>query len=327
MHILNTFPIFREYEAVMRGRLPRGFTLEYRSQEDESAILEALPQVEFLISNRFTRAYAERCGRLRLLHTPGAGLDKVDLTAIPSGVRLCQSFGHGTSIAEHVLMVSIALIRGLFRADAALRKGTWLAPQFDPDVGLLEPLSGKTAVVLGTGEIGRAVAASFRPLQVRTIGINRAGKPGGEHFNETHALSALLRILPMADVLVVAVPLDVATRGLIGERELNALKRPAYLVNVARGPVVDEAALYAALASGRLAGAAIDVWYNYPPPGSSVQLPSRLPFAALENVIMTPHISGVARTTFDNRVEDLLFNIDALTTGRPLRNEVRLGNG
>jgi phosphoglycerate dehydrogenase-like enzyme len=324
MHILNTFDIFRQYEPVMRKRLPADCRLDFRSQEDESTILDLLPRVDILISNRFTWDYAERCQRLQLLHTPGAGLDKVALDAIPPGVRLCQSFGHGVSIAEHVIMVSIALMRRLFFLDRNLRTGKWLAPQFNPDAGLLEPLSRKTAAVLGTGEIGKAVAVKLRAFGVRVLGINRTGRSGGEDFDETLPVSDLLRILPAADVLVVAVPLDSTTRGLVGRRELSAMKIPAYLVNVARGPVVDEEALFRALSSGRLAGAAIDVWYNYPPPGSSTQLPSRFPFADLENVIMTPHISGVAKTTFDNRVEDILFNIEALSKGRPLRNEVRL---
>jgi phosphoglycerate dehydrogenase-like enzyme len=324
MHILNTFPIFHDYEELMRRRLPAAFTLEFRSQEDEPAILDALPGVDVLISNRFTCEYAARCDRLLLLHTPGAGLDKVDLAAIPPDVRLCQSFGHGESIAEHVIMVSIALLRRLFRADRLLRDGTWLSPVFNPGAGLLEPLGGKTAVILGTGEIGKSVAAAFKALHVRTVGVNRTGGSRGIAFDETRPIVELLHVLPAGDVLVVAVPLEASTRGLIGARELDAMRPSAFVVNVARGPVVDEEALYTALAAHRLAGAAIDVWYHYPAPGTWVQIPSRFPFRDLENVIMTPHISGVARTTFDNRVEDLLFNIEALAKGGPLRNEVRL---
>ena len=199
-----------------------------------------------------------------------------------------------------------------------------MAPQADPAEGLLEPLSGKTVVILGTGEIGRSVAAKCRVFEMRTIGINRTGSSVGSVFDGVHPLSGMAAVLPEADVLVVSVPLEQATRGLIGTTELEAMKPSALLINVARGPVVDEEALYRALCRGRLAGAAIDVWYDYPPPGSSFRMPSRFPFRELDNVIMTPHISGVARSTFDRRVEDLLFNIEAFAAGRPLRHEVRL---
>jgi phosphoglycerate dehydrogenase-like enzyme len=322
--ILNTFPIFCQYESLIRNRLAGDYRIFFTSQENESEILDLLPETDILISNRFTRAYGERSRRLRLLHTPGAGLDKVDIAAIPPGVRLCQSFGHGISIAEHVIMVMLALIRRLYFVDRSLREGKWVAPQMDAAVGLLEPLYGKTIAIVGTGEIGTAVADKCRAFGTRTIGINRTGRSAGPGFDEIWPLSDLLRILSVADVVIVAVPLDASTHGLIGARELNTMKSPAYLVNVARGPVVDEEALFRALSDGKLAGAAIDVWYDYPPPGSNVRTPSRFPFSKLDNVIMTPHISGVARTTFDHRVQDLLFNIEALSAGRPLRNEVKL---
>ena len=324
MLILNTFRIFRQYEPLMRERLGDSHRLLYASQEDEPGILELLPQVEILVSNRFTKEYGERCPRLGLLHTPGAGLDKIDLAAIPPGVRLCQSFGHGPSIAEYVIMAMIALLRRLLRIDRSLRDGKWMAPQADPAEGLLEPLSGKTVTILGTGEIGRAVAGKCRAFEMRTIGINRTGRACGAAFDEVRPLSELAAVLPGADVLVVSVPLEKGTRGLIAARELEAMKASALLVNVARGPVVDEEALFRALSGGKLAGAAIDVWYDYPPPGSNFRVPSRFPFRKLDNVIMTPHISGVARSTFDRRVEDLVFNIEAFASGRPLRHEVRL---
>ncbi len=327
IQILNTFPIFCRYDSIMRDRLGGGYGIHFCSQDNEQEILGLLPSTEILISNKFTRAYGNCSHRLQLLHTPGAGLDKIDFSAIPEGVRVCQSFGHGPSIAEHVIMVALALNRRLYFVDRCLREGRWVAPQMDPVIGLVEPLHGKTVAILGTGEIGSAVAERCRIFGMRTIGFNRAGKSALPVFEEVRPVSELLRAISCADFLVVAVPLDTSTRGLIGDKELAAMKPGAFLINVARGPVVDEEALFRALSENRLAGAAIDVWYNYPPPGSSVCVPSRFPFSELENVIMTPHISGVARTTFDLRVQDLLFNIEALSAGRALRHEVRTAAG
>jgi phosphoglycerate dehydrogenase-like enzyme len=277
IQVLNTFQLFCQYEPMMRARLAGDYRVLYCSQENESEILAILPDTEILISNKFTRAYRECSHRLRLLQTPGAGLDKVDFAAIPPGVRVCQSFGHGLSIAEHVIMVMLVLIRRLYHVDRNLRKGKWISPQLDPAVGLLETLCGKTVVILGTGEIGTVVAEKCLAFGMRTVGFNRTGTSAGAGFKEVWPISGLLPNISRADVLVVAVPLDASTRGLIGAGEIDAMKTGAYLVNVARGPVVDEESLFRALSQKRLAGAAIDVWYDYPPPRGKRPCPVPFP--------------------------------------------------
>ncbi|MFD1214915.1 NAD(P)-dependent oxidoreductase, partial [Arthrobacter sp. GCM10027362] len=131
----------------------------------------------------------------------------------------------------------------------------------------------------------------------------------------------LPRLLAQSDVLAVTVPLSAETEGLIGAAELGLMKPTAVLVNVARGPVVDQAALYAALAGGALAGAALDVWWGAPEPGRTP--PADFPFADLENVILTPHHSGHARSTFEGRAADIAVNIARLAGGLELCNVVR----
>jgi phosphoglycerate dehydrogenase-like enzyme len=185
---------------------------------------------------------------------------------------------------------------------------------------------GKTVVVLGTGEIGVHVAARCRPLGLRLIGVNRSGlAPEEGEFDEIRASTALDETLTQADFLVVAVPLNEDTRGLIDARRLDLMKKEAFLIAIARGPVVDEAALYSALEGRRIAGAAIDVWYRYPRSAGEVTPPSSFPFEQLPNVIMTPHSSGMTTTTFDRRVDDIVDNIERLESGEPLHDVVAFG--
>jgi phosphoglycerate dehydrogenase-like enzyme len=121
--------------------------------------------------------------------------------------------------------------------------------------------------------------------------------------------------------VVVSAPLTAATTGLIGAPQLRALGADGVLINVGRGPLVVEGDVYEALRDGQIAAAALDVWYNYPGPGGN-GAPSRMPFAELSNVLMTPHSSGITRDTFVGRVDDIAANIGRLDRGEPLQNVV-----
>ena len=130
------------------------------------------------------------------------------------------------------------------------------------------------------------------------------------------------RLLTEAEIVVVTVPLTPETVGMIGGKELAAMRREAILINVSRGPVVNEAALYAALTTQRIAGAALDVWWSYPVDGAEGR-PSTLPFDQLHNVLVTPHSSGITMETYMRRIEDIAANIHRWVKGVPLANVVR----
>ena len=132
------------------------------------------------------------------------------------------------------------------------------------------------------------------------------------------------RLLRECDVAVVSAPLNQRTEGMIGAPQLQALGPDGVLINVGRGLLVQERALYDALAGGVIRAAAIDVWYRYPA-GDDVSAPGTMPFADLPNLLMTPHSSGVTRDTFSGRVDDVVTNIGRLQRGEPLRNVVHGG--
>jgi len=290
------------------------------SARDED-VAPLLPGAEVIVTGKFTRAMAEQADALRLIQTPGAGLDGIDLTAVPPGTAVCNVFGHERGIAEYAFMTMAALNRRLFRLDHELRAGDWSAYVGPP----LPELQGRTLAIIGLGRIGAEIARWGRFLDMRVIAVTRT--PNREQAAQlgmawVDGLAALPRALGEADFVVIAAPLDAATRGLIGRAELAAMKPDAFLINVARGPIVDETALYEALRDRQIAGAAIDVWYRYPD-GINPSLPSALPFHELDNVIMTPHIAGATDATFSYRWSVINENIRRLGAGESLLNVVK----
>ena len=259
---------------------------------DEAGIVAKLSQVDVLVTLAFTREMAGVAKRLKLVQVPGAGLDRIDRSALPEGVALANVYGHETGIAEYVLGAMLALTRDFTRLDAGLRRGTW---ESQWAVGAKTPapwpeLAGKTLGILGYGRIGQCLARRARAFDMTVTAIRRdAGAL------DPHAIvggpGALADVLAGADYLAITLPLTSETRGLLGERELRSMKPTAILVNVSRADIVDDDALYAALAERRIAGAALDVWYRYPA-SAGPTLPARRPFHELPNVLMTPHVSG-----------------------------------
>jgi phosphoglycerate dehydrogenase-like enzyme len=162
---------------------------------------------------------------------------------------------------------------------------------------------------------------------MRITAVRRAAPPGAadglDSLTGPEGLDALLR---QADYLAVTVALTPSTRGLLGERELRLMKPTAFLVNVARAEIIDEAALYRALAERRIAGAALDVWYRYPAEPAPC-LPSRLPFHELANVLMTPHVAGWTDGMLAARAELIAENIHRTARGEPPLNRVEPAHG
>ena len=179
---------------------------------------------------------------------------------------------------------------------------------------------------LGFGHIGAASWKLLEAFGAEGIAVTRTGSVDAN----AHGLrwagrnQDLPKALEESDVLVISTPLTQATTGIIGKRQLEALGPQGLLVNVARGPVVQEEDLYTALKHRCLAGAAIDVWYQYPA-ADGLGKPSTLPFESLNNVILTPHSSAVTEETFRGRSQEIIENINRIATGRPVRNVVMAG--
>ncbi|OKJ96634.1 2-hydroxyacid dehydrogenase [Streptomyces sp. CB02400] len=288
---------------------------------DAARLSEAVADIDVYVGSKLSPEDARRARRLRLVHVVGAGYDGIPLDALHPGVTVATTHHHGRSIAEHVLMSVLMLSRDVLGADRALRAGRWRNVAVDPGLPFGTTLHGRRVGIIGFGETGTEVARLCQAVGLRVRAVRRdpsAPFPADLRPDWVGGDDRLPELLADSDVVVVTVPLGPATRGLIGPAELKAMGPDALLVNVARGPVVQEEALYEALGSGTIAGAALDVWWSGPP-----DAPSRLPFQDLPNVLMTPHHSGHTADTFAARATEIAENIDRLERGDALTNVVR----
>ncbi|HUB45248.1 MAG TPA: 2-hydroxyacid dehydrogenase [Acetobacteraceae bacterium] len=294
--------------------------------DDEAGILEHLPDTDVLVSMGFSAGMAAAAPNLRLVQVPGAGLDRIDRTAIRPGLWLANAYGHETGIAEYILGAMIALTRSFARLDRNLRRGHWESQwAVGTDAPPLWPeLAGKTLGIVGFGRIGQAVARRAAAFDMRICAVRRqaqAEAPDGVDF--VAGPDRIGDVLRSADHLAVTLSLSPETRGLMTEIRLRTMKPGAFLINVARAEIFDEAALYEALASHRLGGAALDVWYRYPTaPGPLA--PADLPFEELENVIMTPHVSGWTDGMLHARARIIAENIERTARGEAPINAVTI---
>jgi phosphoglycerate dehydrogenase-like enzyme len=292
---------------------------------DEAGIVPRLSEVDVLVTLAFNREMAGSAKRLKLVQVPGAGLDRIDRSALPMGAALANAYGHEVGIAEYVIGAMLALTRSFGQIDPALRRGTWVSQWgvASPAPAAWPELAGKTLGILGYGRIGQALARRARAFDMEVCAIRRdVTRAGAEGLSLLGGPEALDEVLRRADYLAVTLSLSDQTRGLIGARELALLKPTARLVNVARAEIVDEDALYRVLADGRIAGAALDVWYRYPKePGPT--LPARRPFHGLANVLMTPHVSGWIEGMLEARAKLIAENIERTARGEPPLNLIR----
>jgi phosphoglycerate dehydrogenase-like enzyme len=303
---------------------PPGVELRIETDHERALALRDWPQVlvdggppeELLDGERLERVvvpYAGLGARLRgyLLSRPH--------------LRAHNSHFNDAMVAQHVVALLLAVANRVVWNDAALRRGDWGPPErTTPGRGVF--LRGKRALLLGYGSIARAAAPALRALGLELVAFRRRPAPGGEVPQVGR--DGLLEALAGADVVLCTLPLTDETRGLIGERELAALKETAILVNVGRGAVIDEEALYRTLAEGRVFGAGLDVWWVYPrgEEERSATPPSRFPFADLPNVVMTPHSANDLMGWRTAAARDVLDTVAALTRGEE-RNLVDVAAG
>ncbi|MDX3227962.1 2-hydroxyacid dehydrogenase [Streptomyces sp. ME19-01-6] len=321
MRIMLNHPILSRFtERLKTGTEGRHEWLE-ASEWDAERITEAFADIDVYVGSRLAEDDARQARRLRLVHVVGAGHDGIPLEALGPEVTVANTHHHGRSIAEHVLMCVLMLSRRVLAADQELRAGRWRNVAVDATLPFGDTLRGRRVGVIGFGETGTEIGRLCQAVGMGVRAVRRdpsAPLPDDLRPDWVGGAERLPELLADSDIVVVTVPLGPATRGLIGPAELATMGRHALLVNVARGPVVQEEALYEALSAGTIAGAALDVWWAGPP-----LAPSRLPFHALPNVVMTPHNSGHTEETFAARATDIAANINRLEQGNPLTNVVR----
>jgi phosphoglycerate dehydrogenase-like enzyme len=323
LHVIVADRLLGRFSDVLEDGLD-GVHWTYCDRFDDRKIVEALATAQVLVTSRVTDEMAAAAPLLRFVNAAGAGTDGIARDALAPEVVVANVFEHDTSIAEHVLMAMLAMSRSLTRIDESLRRGVWVNPAVDSSAALPKTLAGRVVGLVGYGHIGQAVAKVARSLDMRVVASRRrpelsADDPLLDHIG---GVEDLKDIAARSDFLVVVVPLDNGTESLIDAEVIAAMPSDAVLINVARGPVVDEDALYDALVEGRIGGAALDVWYAPPGMEGATSMPSSRDFGSLSNVLLTPHVSGVTDDTFRRRAREISANIGRFRAGEQPHNVV-----
>jgi phosphoglycerate dehydrogenase-like enzyme len=282
---------------------------------------EVAAEADILVTNIWRGDYPP-APQLRLVQSVATGIDLIDLAALPKGVPICNAFGHQTAIAEYIVMTWLALHHRLFEIAGEFReRASWQSSWVQSGVPHGE-VRGSTLGIIGYGRVGREVARRAAPFGAHIVAANRSLRDADRDVERIFPLTELDQMLPLCDAVAICTALGPETTGLLDARRLALLKPSAFLINIARGPVIDEDALYAALRDGKIGGAAIDVWWDYPTAAEPNRRGSRHPFHELPNIIVTPHNSGWTQGMVRRRWDEIAENIGRFARGEALINIV-----
>lgn len=263
-----------------------------------------------------TPEFLERAESLVWVQSHSAGVERyLALERLAKNDRIVLTnmrAAHGPAIADHSFAMLLTLTRNLRAFDAAQREGLW---ERDAEGARPIALQGRTMLVVGLGGIGSEVAQRAHGFGMRVIGTRRSDAPSAEWIERVGRPEDLLGMLPEADVVAVCVPLTPETEGMFDARAFSAMKPGSYLINIARGRIVRTDALLAALRSGRLAGACLDVTDPEP-------LPEGHPLWSEPNVVITPHVASDAELTEERALSLMVENLRRFDAGEPLLNVV-----
>lgn len=270
-----------------------------------------------VISGLWRNDLLERATRLRFIQSIGAGTDQFSREALAKhGIRLASARGvNARAVSEHAMALILALSRRLPEARDNQAKRVWRG-MIGERAQREDELGSKTLLVVGLGQIGGRLAQLAKAFEMRVLGLRRDPTAGAGHADAVHAMGELKALLPQADFVALTCPLTKETENLMDAEAFAQMKPSAYLVNVARGRCVDEAALVKTLAARHIAGAGIDVTAEEPPSAAS-------PLWAMEHVLITPHTAGETRAYEDNVLAIMQENLERLWRGETsLRNQI-----
>jgi phosphoglycerate dehydrogenase-like enzyme len=317
-----------EAEARLNAAVPAGWTLHMVKAPTVSdgdggtppsgESLEAIAEAEAYFGFGISKPLFAAAKKLKWVHSAAAWVGSMLYPEmLASDVILTNSAGiHAIPIAEHAVAGVLSLVRGLDIAMELQRERAWKRDAFLSGTSVVREIGGLRALIIGAGGLGRALGTRLSALGVHCTGVRRRveqGVPAG--FERIVGPTEWKALLPETDILAICAPATAETKALVGSAELDRLPKNAIVVNVARGVLLDEAALVARVKSGALRGAVLDVFAKEP-------LPADSPLWDLRSVILTPHVSGVTNRFWDREAELVVGNWTAYDRGERMRNVV-----
>lgn len=307
-------------------RLDTGIEIMSPKTFDEEAILQALPEADVIMGGLLTESVVSNAGHIKFAQIPWTGVDSLDFEMLNQhNLIVCNSHSNSSIVAEHAVALAFALAKKLPYHDRMMRTGNW--NRLSPEGNLISPFS-KTLVkskitFIGYGAISRCIHQFLAPFQPIVSTVTKSGE--NKHAADaitTYKVSDICLAVAEADLVFVCAPLTTATRNLVDQNVFEAMPEDSLIINVARGAIVSEKALFKALFEKTIAGAAIDTWYQNPVAGRAQNFPSdNYDFQSLDNLVMSPHRAGYCDSGFPH-LDDAIENLNRCMNDSPLINVV-----
>ncbi|MHA1917619.1 MAG: 2-hydroxyacid dehydrogenase [Candidatus Ranarchaeia archaeon] len=315
-------------KAIKKKLLENGIEEVNVVWKDTEKFKELIKDVEVVITEFASRDILKNGNLLKLIHSSYRGINGIDLQAAKEfGLIVCNTSSNIVATAEHTFALMLSCAKEIVISDRKFRNDKWEYGYWSDHYSTL--LKGKKLAIIGLGSIGLALAKRALAFDMEVFGIRRSGEqiPGIKVYKPNE----LNVVLKSADFVIVTLPLTKNTIGFIGNTEFEEMKNSAIFVNISRGKIVDQEALFNALKEKKIAYAGIDVWYNYPKERINLskekQSPSDFPFRELENVVMTPHRGGFVKESAIKAVNQVVENVLNYKEGKKLNNIINLELG
>ena len=329
MKVLFCHRVTPELKAHYSSSLPEELELIYPENLSETNLLQYAADIDIVVGYKFSREFLSGAKKLIHIQVPWTGAESLDYNLLKEYPHLTVSNSHSNSlaIAEHAVALLVSTAKNIVYRDSFMRKGDW-TPRYNDITS--QWLTGKILGVIGYGAIGRKVARILRAgFGMRVMAIRRSNPE--VYCEETFfsgTIESLEHVLKNSDYILIALPLTSETKGIIGEKELNLLKDNAVLVNVGRGKIIDEEALYKYLKNKKMGGVGLDVWYNYPKDRNKPEnVFQHYPFEELPFLVMSPHSAFKIEKREIPFTEDIIKNLKAIYQGLTPENLIDLDRG
>ena len=328
MKVLFCHRVHPELKDHYQKSLPSDMEIVIPEDTLEETLLSYADQVEIVVGYKFTKEFLDKAVKLKHIQVPWTGAETLDFKLLReySHFTISNSHSNSLAIAEHAVALLLSAAKRIVYRDTAMRTNDW-STRYN-DVSSLW-LTSRTLGIIGYGAIGQKVAQILdKGFKMRILPIKRSTPeecPKEVAFLGT--IESLDYVLSNSDYILVALPLTNETRNLISEKELNLLKSNAIIVNIGRGEVIDEEALFNHLNQNKIAGAGLDVWYNYPKDRKKPEVKQNYPFETLPFLVMSPHSAFKVESREIPFAEDIVTNLIAVSNGETPINLLNLEAG
>ncbi len=316
--------ISENYKRTLREALP-DMELVFIEEIGKEPLLREIEDADILVGYSLFEELIERAKKLRHIQIPWTGFNNLGKEHLAGrDITVSNSHANSLAIAEHAMALLLSASKLLSRRDGDMRRDDWSSRYEDIDSVWV---TGRTTAIVGYGAIGKKVAAMMKHgFSNRIVAVKRTPAEPDGTAEFIGGMQDLNTVLPDADFVVVAAPLTEETRDLMSHEQFALMRRNAVLVNIARGEVVNEEALFNALKEHRIHSAGVDVWYNYPR-GEQRNVEQNFPFKELDNIVMSPHSAFKIVDRETVFLEDIITNLRRIQQGKEPINQVNLDLG